>query len=114
MSNQEQVELETVQVEHYVEMGEALDRLEQNEDFKKVIIEGYLKANVLDSVSLLAVPQIKKAGERTDVMEDLIAASNLQYFLQTVHQFHAAQKDPILSEEEEAALEEAQAEGGIQ
>lgn len=113
-TEQEEHELETISVEHHRVMGEALERLEKNPDFKLVIQEGYLKDKVLASVSLLAVPQISDQGKRPGVFEDLIAASNLQYFFQAVHSFHEGCKNPILSDDEEAELEAAQTEGGIQ
>jgi len=117
MSNpeQENIELMTANFDHAIEMGEALKRLQRNGDFKKIITNGYLKEKVLASVSLLGVPQIQAEGKRPGVMEDLVAASNLQFFLRLIeHQYEAA-KDPILSDEEEAELaaaaEEAQTQG---
>lgn len=105
MSNQDAVELEGIDQNHHLEMGEALLRLEKNPDFKKVILDGYLSEKVQASVSLLAVPQIKQQGQRPDVMEDLVAASNLQYWFHTVKQFYEGAKNPTLSDEEEAELE---------
>ena len=105
MSNQNNDELMSendAATEHHLTMGEALDRLRQNPDFKTVILNGYLKEKVLASVSLLGVPQEK--ARRVDVMEDLIAGSNLQYFFSMVDQFHHGAKDPVLSDEEEAEL----------
>lgn len=114
MSNQEEnMELETVENEYYVEMGEALKRLRKNPDFQKVIEEGYLKEKALSSVSLLSVPSIKQRNERGDIMEDLVAISNLQYFLQMVEQFFEAAQDPVLSDDEEAEMEAAR-DGGVQ
>jgi len=112
--SEDQVELEMTDTEHHLLMGEALDRLRQNADFQKVIMEGYLREKALASVSMLAVPQIKQAGQRPDVMEDLVAASNLQYWFQTVDSFHEGCKNPILSDEEENELANAQTEGGVQ
>lgn len=89
---------------HDLKMGEALNRLKNNPDFQMVILDGYLKDKVLASVSLLAVPQIKKEGRRTDVMEDLISASNLEYFFQMVEALHEGAVNPVLSDEEEAEL----------
>ena len=88
-------------------MGEALTRLKSNPDFQLVILDGYLKDGVLDSVSLLAVPQIKKEGRRTDVMEDLIAASNLSYFFQMTEMLYQGAVNPVLSDDEELAESEA-------
>lgn len=119
MSNpeKEQAELMSIQLDHVVEMGEALKRLQRNGDFKKIITNGYLKNKVLASVSLLGVPQIQAEGKRPMVMEDLVAASNLQFFLRMIENDYEATKNPILSDQEEAemaqmaAAEEASAAG---
>ena len=115
MSNQNETqELETIEIEHCVDMGQALDRLRNNPDFKKVILEGYLKDKALDSVSLLSLPVIKKRGERGDIMEDLVAISNLQFFFMTIDQMHQAAADTVLSDEEEAELAaKEESEGGV-
>jgi hypothetical protein len=112
-TEQEEIELETITMEHHLKMGEAMDRLRNNPDFQTVILDGYLKDKVLASVSLLAVPQIKDAGKRTDQMEDLISASNLQYFFQMIDNFHEGCKDPILSDDEEQELVDAQNSNGV-
>ena len=105
MSNQnESVELETTEIEHYVDMGQALDRLRNNADFKKVILDGYFRDKAADSVSLLSLPVIKKRNERGDIMEDLVAISNLQFFFMTIDQMHQAAVEPILSDNEEAEI----------
>ena len=104
MSNPDPVELETIDTNHDVMMGEALKRLRENPDFKTVITDGYLRDKVLASVSLLGVPQISENGKRPGVMEDLVAASNLQYFFQTVEHFYEGAMNPILSDEEEDDL----------
>jgi hypothetical protein len=105
-TEQEQIELETRSLEEAIVMGEAWQRLQRNGDFKKLITEGYLKDKVLNSVSLLAVPQLK--NDRAGIMEDLICASNLQFFFRWIENQYQAAKNPILSDEEEA---EAQAAG---
>jgi alkylation response protein AidB-like acyl-CoA dehydrogenase len=79
----EQPEIE-VTIDHAKEriaLGEALERLQSNQDFQAVIVDGYLKQEALRSVGLLAKHAIKQAGRRPDVIEDLVAKSNLQdYF----------------------------------
>lgn len=108
MATEDPQELETANTQHHIVMGEALERLRKNPDFQLVIENGYLKEKVLASVSMLAVPQISEQGKRPGVMEDLISASNLQYFFQMVDQFCTAAKEPVLSYEEEAELEAEQ------
>lgn len=83
-------ELITIELNQAYEMGEALKRLEKNPDFQKVVLDGYLKEKALASVSLISVPAIKEQGKRPEVIEDLIAISNLQYYLRMIHMFHEA------------------------
>lgn len=79
MENQTQEELETIETQHYVDMKQALERMEKTADFQLVIANGYMKDKALDAVSLLAVPAIKQQGQRPDIMEDLVSISNLKY-----------------------------------
>jgi hypothetical protein len=94
------------EIEHNVKMGEALKELRKNPHFKTVIEEGYLEQKALAAVSLLAVPQMKDQGRRPDLMEDLIAISNLQYFFRQVEMMHIGATEPVLSDEEQAQLED--------
>lgn len=79
MNNQdEQLELEQVEAQYWIEQYNSLIALEKNEDFKKVILEGYFKERALDQVSLLGTDYVKKNGLRAEVMELLVAISTLQ------------------------------------
>ncbi|WAK44644.1 hypothetical protein vBAmePPT11V19_00018 [Alteromonas phage vB_AmeP_PT11-V19] len=108
MSNQEQTqdqtELETTDTTYDYEMGEALARLKDNEDFKLLILDGYCGKKALDSVSMLAEPSTKMQGQRPDVMEDLVAISNFNFFLICVESRHTAALNPILSDKEEQEM----------
>lgn len=77
-------ELESVDNSYWVELDKALRRLLKSEDFKKVILEGYLKDKALSGVSLLGRSDVKKRGERPDVIEELVSVANLQQYLFTV------------------------------
>jgi hypothetical protein len=75
------VELEEIETTQWRELNEALLRLEENEDFKKVILDGYFKDKAVNQVSLLATDYIKRNNLRGFVMEELVAISALQgYF----------------------------------
>ena len=94
MSNQNQAELELTAEElkeynYYVGMKQALERLENNPDFQKVILEGYFKDKAVNGVSMLASGYIKKNGLRADIMESLVAISQLQDYFITVKQLGA-------------------------
>lgn len=120
MSNHENDSLDapydfaTVNQDHHLDMGEAWLRLQRNGDFKKIIMEGYLTQKTLASTSLLAVPQ--ERNRRVEIMEDLIAGSNLQFYFKMIENFYEGAKDPILSDDEEeaAALVEADIASGMQ
>jgi hypothetical protein len=78
-------DLLTVENEYWVTMHDALERLETNEDFKLVIKQGYFKDKAINGVSLLATDYVKKAGARGDVMEQLVAISQLEDYFATIH-----------------------------
>jgi hypothetical protein len=110
MSNSEQEALKqhTEDLDHAIKMGEAWKRLQRNADFKTIITKGYLHEKVLASVSLLAVPQIKQSGQRPEVMEDLVASSNLQFFFKMIESAYEGATAPILTDEEQAAFDQMQ------
>lgn len=76
--------LASVPNSYWVEQYEALERLERNDDFKKVILDGYFKDKAIKGVSLLAREDVKSAGVRPDVYESLIAVSALQDHFLTI------------------------------
>lgn len=107
MSNQDNFDIEAqaeqAAIDHDIKMGEALARLKDNKDFQTVIMDGYLKDKALASVSLMAVPSQRQ--RRSEIIEDINSASNLQYFFAMIEQFYAAALDPALTDEELAAME---------
>lgn len=92
MTNQEVEQLETADTSYQVELYEALERLENNEDFKKVILEGYLSTKPLGLITMLARHDVKQRGERPNVMEELIAVSSLGQYLFMIKQLGGSAK----------------------
>lgn len=80
---------------YFTEMAAAIERLENNADFKKVIMEGYLKEYVLSQHSLLATPMVKRNGTRPEIMETLVATSNLISWMGMVKQFASSYADAV-------------------
>lgn len=80
---------EVKEYNYYVGMRQALERLEANPDFQKVILEGYFKDKAINGVSMLATNYIRKNGLRPEVMEALVAISQLQDFFITIKQLGA-------------------------
>lgn len=85
--NQTELQLEEVDVKetlYWVDLYNSLQKLKENPDFQKVILEGYFKEHAVRNVSLLANEQIKRSGHRPDVMEALIGISSLNDFFDTI------------------------------
>jgi hypothetical protein len=105
MDSINQAQTSEKEVSYWVDMAEALKRLERNEDFKKVIEEGYFKDKAISGVSILASDQIKASGRRTDVMEGLIAISSLQDHFYTIKAMGQAIEDEAEYDDEEDSNE---------
>lgn len=104
-SNHNQAELELTAEElkeynYYVGMRQALERLETNPDFQKVILEGYFRDKAVNGVSILASERIKREGRRSDVMEALVAISQLQDYFITIKHLGAEIEDDETDEDE--------------
>ena len=84
MSTLTDQQLLEVENRYWVDMWTSLERLKENKDFQKVILEGYFKDKAVNGVSLLAQDAIVQGGHRTAVMEDLIAISSLEDFFITI------------------------------
>ena len=92
-------DLLTVENEYWVTMHDALERLEQNEDFKKVIQIGYFKDKAVNGVSLLATDYVKQVGARGDIMEQLVAISQLEDYFAVIHNLGTVPTDAEDDEE---------------
>lgn len=79
-------ESEILRVEnmYWADMAMALERLEKNEDFKRVILDGYFKDKAINGVSMLATDHVKRGGFRGDIMEQLVAISQLEDYFATI------------------------------
>ena len=78
---------------YYVGQKQALDRLETNPNFKKVILEGYFRDKAVNGVSLLATDYVRKGGLRPEIMEGLVAISNLQDYFLTIKRMGTVVED---------------------
>lgn len=84
MNNLSDQQLLVIENQYWVDMWASLQRLKENKDFRRVILEGYFKDKAINGVSLLAQDAIIAGGHRTAVMEDLIAISSLEDFFVTI------------------------------
>lgn len=84
MSNLEDQQILEVENQYWVDMWNSLNRLQDNKDFQRLILNGYFKDKAINGVSLLAQDNVIQNGLRPAVMEDLVAISKLEDFFITV------------------------------
>lgn len=81
------------EVQYMVELNDALTRLKDNKDFKKLILDGYFKDFAVNQTSMLATDYVRSTGKRAEVMERLVAISNLQDWFITIEQLGTLPQD---------------------
>ena len=86
---------------YWVGMRQALERLEANPDFKKVILEGYFKDRAVNAVSALSSQYVRKSGTRGELMEELNAISQLQQHFIIIKSMGAEAPDDEFDDDEE-------------
>lgn len=66
------------------ELGEALERLRHNPDFKKLVIEGYLKNEAVRLVHLKADPNMAAGQHQAAIMRDIDSIGALASYFATI------------------------------
>jgi len=99
-NNENQQLLEHEETQYWVGLQQALARLHNNPDFKKVILDAYFKDRAINGTSMLASPYVVENGKRSEIMEDLVAISRLQDFFITVENLGTTPDDEDDEQEE--------------
>lgn len=73
-----------VENEYWVGLNRDLEVLQRTPEFKRVILEAYFKDRAINGVSMLSNPAVKARNERSELMEEMVAISNLQHFLMMI------------------------------
>lgn len=81
MNEIQDIDLAIEQLREVIALSDALQRLEKNEDFKKVFLEYLLKDEAVRLVNLLAVSGINKE----DVIKDLTHISAIRQLFIDIH-----------------------------
>jgi hypothetical protein len=87
---QDEIKLYEEENNYWSELANALEELEKNAHFKKLILEGYFKDFAVNQTSMLATDYVRKSGSRPEIMERLVAISNLQDWFATIKQLTAS------------------------
>ena len=93
-------ELMSIETQYWVDMKDALERLKGNEDFKKVILDGYFKDKAVNGVSMLAHDYVVQNGHRPQIMEALVAISQLEDYFATIDSMGTQTPDEELDDNE--------------
>lgn len=97
-------QLMEVEAQYWVDMKEALVRLETGkakpDDFKKVILDGYFKDRAINAVSMLSHDYTRQTGTRGELMEELNAISALQIYFLTIKNLGTVSPDEEQNDEE--------------
>lgn len=92
-----------------VELGSALERLLNNRDFKRVILEGYFREEAVRLVSAKADVACQSGASQASILKQIDAIGCVQDYLRLI-QHHASQAEKEVADHEETR-EEILAEG---
>jgi hypothetical protein len=96
----EEIELNIQQAKSIVELGSSLERLRNNRDFKKVIIDGFFEKEAIRLVHLKSDYNMQDDESQKSIVAQMDAIGTLsQYFSKVRHEGMLAQK-AIESDEE--------------
>ena len=104
----EQIEVSSEAARKQVALGDALERLYANQDFKLVILEEFLREEAVRLVSFKANQQAQGAEQQAAVIKQLDAIGGLRQFFAKV--FHFADQADKALEDNVQAIAEIQAE----
>lgn len=67
-----------------LELGKTLERLRQNQDFKKLVLQGYLTDEAVRLVHLKADPNLQSSEKQAAVVRDIDAIGAFKMYLETI------------------------------
>ena len=106
----QQLESNIKYAQKIVDLGDALDRLRNNRDFKKVIGEGYFEQEAIRLVHLMSDSNMQFPGIQQSIHKQLIAVGMFREFLETLTTRANMARRAV--ESDEATRDEILAEGG--
>lgn len=110
MSEQQihEIEINIEQAKSFVGMGESLEKLFRNRDFKKIVMDGYFKDEAIRLVHLKGDPSMQKPELQEAILRDIDAISALHSYFQALQQ--RADHARYAIEEGEKEIEELRSE----
>lgn len=107
----QEIEKNIAQAKEIVELGNAMERLSQNRDFKKIVKEGYFRDEAIRLVHLKADPNMQTPEKQQAVLLQMDAIGAVNQYFQTIFHRAAVASKAIAADEEvrdEILAEEAE------
>lgn len=89
------------QAQQQVHLGDSLQRLQENPDFQRLIMQDYLKDHTARLGHLLSEPAMQEKQKRKDVIKEIEAVGNFLSYLRVTGQRAAMAKEAIRVNEAE-------------
>lgn len=105
----ERLEHSTHRAKQHLELGNALERLLNNRDFKAVIQQGYFEQEAIRLVHLKSDPAVDSPAKQANIIRDIDAIGALSAYLKEIQRQADLAKREI--EDNEVMLEELRSEG---
>lgn len=104
----EQIEINMERAEGNVSVYKALQRLTDNKDFKRIVLEGYFKDEASRVVLLKADPSVQDMEQQISLDNQIIAIGQLRQYFHTITQIGRMSEHAIVedSKTHEELLEE--------
>lgn len=106
MSNEaiQEIELNISRAKELVDLGNSLERLLQNKDFKEVVKKGYFEKEAIRLVHLKSDPNMQTAEKQQSILDQMNAIGSLNQYFRTV-MFQAAQAIKAIDADEDTIAE---------
>jgi hypothetical protein len=86
-----------------VELGDALERLKSNRDFRTIVMEGYFEKEAIRLVQAKSNPALQSPEMQKSIITQIDSIGNLNMFFSTIIQQAAMARKSV--EQDEAELE---------
>ena len=100
MDTVQAIEANIKEARKIVEIGQSLERLQSNRDFRKVVLEGYFEQEAIRLVHLKSDPAMQSADSQKSIVTMMDAIGALHQYFQTVFHKASIAKKAIVSDEE--------------
>ena len=97
----QQIQANIDRAQEIIKLDKALERLESNQDFKAVIIDGYLEKEAVRLVHLKSDPAMQNPSSQASVTAQIDAIGGLVQYFRTVGQLASIAAKSIAADETE-------------